>query len=130
MPSFPRSPRQVVDLARTVAARVRPGPKVGTRSLPIRGAPDEVERLWSAQRKAILDGIPASSATLRQGADQGEWGTTWTVELELDAPMPGVATQALAGKAVRRLKALAETGEMPTTEHNPAFRSSSSEQAA
>ena len=67
-------------------------------------------------------GIPAASSSLACGADQGAWGTTFTVALELDAPVPGIATQALAGKVVRRLKALAETGEIPTTEHTPAYR--------
>jgi hypothetical protein len=40
------------------------------------------------------------------------------------------AGQALAGKAVRRLKALAETGEVPTTEGNPSARGDAGEEAA
>jgi hypothetical protein len=45
-----------------------------------------------------------------------------TLELRLSAPVPGMATQTLAGKAVRRLKALCETGEIPTTAANPSAR--------
>ena len=40
-----------------------------------------------------------------------------------------MATQVLAGKAVRRLKALVETGEVPTTDHNPAYRADAGEKA-
>lgn len=122
MPTLPTSTEEVAGLARRVAAKVNPGPKSARRSLPIRADQDEVQRLWSAHREEVLDGIPATSSTLRVGADQGSWGTTWTLELALDAPLPDVATGALAGKAIRRLKALAETGEMPTTAHNPAYR--------
>ena len=41
--------------------------------------------------------------------------------------MPGMATQALAGKAVRRLKALCETGEIPSTDFNPSAREDAAE---
>jgi hypothetical protein len=56
------------------------------------------------------------------GLGQGAWGTTVTVSLELDASLPRPAVQLVAGKAIRRLKALAETGEVPTPEHNPSAR--------
>jgi hypothetical protein len=46
-----------------------------------------------------------------------------TVTLRLEAGAPGSMAQALAGKVVRRLKALVETGEVPTTANNPAARS-------
>ena len=44
--------------------------------------------------------------------------------------MPDIGAQTLAGKAVRRLKALAETGEVPTTARNPAYRSDAGEPAS
>jgi len=74
-----------------------------------------------------LSGLPANGASLSFGANQGDWGTAATVRLELDLPMPRVAAQMLAGKAVRRLKALAETGEIPTTAGNPSFRTARGE---
>jgi hypothetical protein len=40
-----------------------------------------------------------------------------------------MATQVLAGKAVRCLKALVETGEVPTTDHNSSYRADAGEQA-
>jgi hypothetical protein len=38
-----------------------------------------------------------------------------------------MAANTLAGKVVRRLKALAEAGEVPTTAHNPAGRADAGE---
>jgi hypothetical protein len=103
-----------------------------TSPLPIRAVPEEVEALWQdpATVKRILEGIPASGATLVRGEYQGAWGTTFTVGLELDAPVPGMATRVLAAKAVRRLKALAETGEIPNTERNPAYREDAGEESS
>ena len=53
-----------------------------------------------------------------------------TVTLRLEAAVPGMAAQVLAGKVVRRLKALAETGEVPTTAHNPSARPDAQEPAS
>jgi hypothetical protein len=91
--------------------------------------PEDVEALWRQPDtvKQVLDGIPATGATLVRGEQQGAWGTTFTVGLELDAPVPDMATGLLASKVVRRLKALAETGEIPTTEKNPAYRDDAGE---
>jgi hypothetical protein len=47
-------------------------------------------------------------------------GTEVTLELHLDAP--DAAAGAAAHKALRRAKALAETGEIPTTADNPSAR--------
>ena len=121
MPTLPTT-AEVADRARELAARIHPGPKSARRSLPIRASVKDVTGLWDANRPALLEGIAAASSSLACGADQGAWGTTFTVALELNAPVPGIATQALAGKVVRRLKSLAETGEIPTTEHTPAYR--------
>jgi hypothetical protein len=41
-----------------------------------------------------------------------------------------MATQALAGKAVRRLKALCETGEIPSSDFNPSARGDVGEPAS
>ena len=123
-PQAPVNPRAVADKARQVLARVKPGPMEGRRSLPIRRSATEVRALWDdpAAREAILEGIPVAEASIEFGDEKGDWGITVILELRLDAPVPGMAAQTLAGKAVRRLKALAETGEVPTTDRNPSAR--------
>jgi hypothetical protein len=115
---------KVTDKAREVIAKVRPGATDGRRSLPIRGEQEQIRRLWedATTRAAILDGIPVAEADLAFGEEIAGWGRVTSVELKLQAAVPGMATQTLAGKAVRRLKALAETGEIPTTKGNPAAR--------
>jgi hypothetical protein len=120
------SPRAVADKAREVVATVRPGATDARRSLPIRSSEAELRRLWAepAELAKILEGIPVADATLTLGPDLDGWGRVATVWLRLEGAVPGMATQLLAGKAVRRLKALAETGEVPTTAHNPSGRTS------
>src|ERR1700710_1190123 len=112
MPTIPQSRSEVVASAQKIMARLNPGPRAVSRSLPIRGAVGHVREQWDAHQAEILDGIPSHSAQLSEGADQGDWGTTWTLRLQLDAPLPAKAGQLMAGKAVRRLKSLTETGEM------------------
>jgi hypothetical protein len=51
---------------------------------------------------------------------QQDLGTIATLQLQLDGPDP--AAGAAAFKALRRAKALIETGEIPTLEHNPSAR--------
>ena len=118
------SPRAMAEKAREVIAKVRPGATDGRRSLPIRRPADEIRRLWEdpAELARVLGGMPVAEAFLQIGPEVRDWGTTATVTLRLESAVPGMATQTLAGKAVRRLKALAETGEVPTTEHNPSGR--------
>jgi hypothetical protein len=118
------NPRAVAGTAREVIAKVRPGATEARRSLPIRGDADEIRRVWADAdaRAAVLEGIPVADATLDFGPQAGEWGMTVTVTLRLESAVPGVAAPTLAGKVVRRLKALAETGEVPTTAHNPSAR--------
>ena len=114
----------VTDKAREVMAKVRPGPLHARRSLPIRAGADEIRRVWAEAdgRAAVLDEIPAADVSLDFGEELEGWGTVVTADLTLEAPVPGMAAQVLAGKVVRRLKALVETGEVPTTAHNPAAR--------
>jgi len=114
----------VTDKAREVMAKVRPGPLHARRSLPIRAGADEIRRVWAEAdgRAAVLDEIPAADVSLDFGEELEGWGTVVTADLKLEAPVPGMAAQVLAGKVVRRLKALVETGEVPTTAHNPAAR--------
>ena len=120
------TPRAVADKAREVVATVRPGTTDGRRALPIRSSEAELRRLWEepAELAKVLDGIPVAEATLTFGPHVPDWGVTASVWLRLEGPVPGMATNVLAGKAVRRLKALAETGEVPTTAHNPSGRAS------
>ena len=113
-------------------AKVRPEASHGRRSLPIRRAPDEIRARWDAPelRAAILGGIPVRGASLEIGDEDRDWGRTVTIALELSAPVAGMATQALAGKAVRRLKALCETEEMPNTDFNPSARGDAGERSS
>jgi hypothetical protein len=125
MPSQPlANPRVIAEKAREVFARVRPGPLEARRSLPIRGDADEIRRLWADAdaRGAILEGLPVADASLDFGDELGDWGRVVTVTLRLEAPLPSMATATLAGTVVRRLKALTETGEIPTTAYNPSAR--------
>jgi hypothetical protein len=111
--------------AREVLAKVRPGSLEARRSLPIRADAADIERAWASEegRAAVLAGVPAADVSLEFGSVLDEWGTVVTVTLRLEAGAPGAMAQALAGKVVRRLKALVETGEVPTTANNPAARS-------
>src|SRR5687768_11820735 len=115
----------VADKARDALSKIRPGPLEASRTLPIRAERDEIERVWTTYTTTIMDGIPIESATSQYGQEVGEWGLAVTVHLRLKEPVPDVAANALAGKAVRRLKALVETGEAPTTERNPSAREDS-----
>jgi hypothetical protein len=123
-PSLPIDPGAVAGKARDVLAKVRPGPLEGRRSLPIDRDPEEIRALWAKAdaRLAVLDEVPVEDATLEFGPGKPDWGTTVTVSVKLSAPVPGMAAQTYAGKVVRRLKALAETGEVPTTAFNPSAR--------
>jgi len=116
---------------RRVAERARFGTSETSRSLAIRRDPKDVRALWSdaASRAEVLSGLPAKGASLTFGSEQGGWGTTVTVSVKLDAPLPRPAARLLAGRAIRRLKALAETGEVPTTQDNPSARASAEEAA-
>ena len=122
--------RTLVEGRRRLGGLVGPRAAEARRSLPVRRSADEIRALWEAPvaRAAVLDGLPVSQATLETGGTDG-WGTTATIVLRLDAPLPRTAAQTLAGRAVRRLKALAETGETPSTERNPSARAGSGEVA-
>ncbi len=123
------NPRAVADKAREVLAKVRPGPLQARRSLPIRADADEIRRLWADAdgRAAVLDDVPAADVSLEFGEQVRDWGTVVTVDLQLETAVPGMAAQTLAGKVVRRLKALVEAGEVPTTAHNPSARADAGE---
>jgi hypothetical protein len=123
-------PRVIADKARDALARVRPGPLEARRSLPIRGGADEMRRLWADAdaRTAILEGIPVADASLEFGDELADWGRIVSVTLRLQTPVPRMAAATLAGKVVRRLKALVETGEVPTTAYNPSARSDAGEE--
>ena len=108
---------------------MRPGNTEGHRSLPIRSTPEQIQARWDepALRAAILKDIPVADASLTIGAPDRDWGSTVTLQLQLSAAMPDIGTQTLAGKALRRLKALCETGEIPSTAFNPAARDDAGE---
>lgn len=94
------------------------------RALPIRCPPDDLRRLWDdpPARQAVLAGIPTTDAWLEVDGTHGAWGTTTTIRIRLTHPAPLLVRQTVAGKAIRRFKALAEVGEIPTTERNPSAR--------
>ena len=132
MDSHASTPRAVADKARQVIAKVRPGSAEGRRSLPIRRTPEQIQARWDEPelRATILKDLPVADASISVGGPDRDWGTTVTLEVRLSAPVPGMATQTLAGKAVRRLKALCETGEIPTTAFNPSAREDAGEPAS
>lgn len=132
LPNLPIDPGAVAGKARDLLTRLGPTSSEARRSLPIDRDPAEVRALWEDEgaRRAVLDGVPVAEATLDFGAEQPGWGTTATVGLTLSTPMPGMQTRALAGKVVRRLKSLAETGEVPTTAFNPSARADAGEPTA
>ena len=121
--------RAVADRARQVIAKVRPGSTQGHRSLPIRSSPEQIRARWDEPelRTAILKDLPVADASLTIGGPDRDWGSTVTLDLRVSAAVPHMGTQALTGKALRRLKALCETGEIPTTAYNPAARDDAGE---
>ncbi len=125
------TPSSVVDRAKQLIAKVRPGPDEGRRSLPIRRRSQDIQARWDAPgaREAILHQIPADDASIEIGDEDRDWGRTVTLRIHLSAPVPGMAAQTLAGTAVRRLKALCETGEIPNTDFNPSARDDAGEPA-
>jgi len=131
-PPVPAPARVAAGKARELLARLRPGALEARRSLPVRRPGADVLALWAdpQARAAILDGIPVADASLEVSEAQDAWGTTVSLRIQLSGPVPGIAARALAGKAVRRLKALAETGEVPTTDHNPSARADAGEPAS
>jgi hypothetical protein len=75
-------------------------------------------------RSGHLDPMRVSGTVSFAPAPQ-DLGTEVTLTLVLEDPLPGAgapAVGAMAHKALRRAKALAETGEIPTLEHNPSAR--------
>jgi hypothetical protein len=131
-PQVPDLARAAVGRARGMYAKVRPGDAHARRSLPIRAEAAELQALWTRPdaREAVLAGLPpVADVVLTVGGEDRDFGRTATLELTLDAALPGTATHVLAGKALRRLKALAETGEVPTTDHNPAYRPDAGQEA-
>jgi hypothetical protein len=131
-PQVPEAARSALDKARDMYNKVRPGDPVGRRSLPIRATAAEIEARWAEAdvRHAVLAGLPpVADVALEVGEQDRDFGRTTTLRLELDAALPDMATDVLTGKALRRLKALVETGEVPTTDHNPAFRADAGQEA-
>jgi hypothetical protein len=115
--------------ALAAVARIRSGTRVAQRSLPIRASADDIRRSWDdpAGRAAVLNEMEVVDGSLELRDEAGDWGTIAVVGLVLETSMPQMAAQTLAGKAVRRLKALAETGEVPNTKRNPSGRSDAGE---
>ena len=85
--------------------------------------------------KAIEGSALSIEGSLRFRQASGDRGTEVTLHVRVDPPGGalggsvmerfGVVPDTLVGKALRRFKSLAETGEIPTLEHNPSARGSS-----
>ncbi len=127
MPDLSEAKTRITNLASDLKSRKEP--TRASAPLPIRANPQKVVKAWdrTKSREAMLEGIPVKEAILRRGDDQGSWGTTFIIDLELTETLPDVATKELAGKTIRRLKALVETGEIPTTDMNPSYRADAGE---
>ena len=77
--------------------------------------------------------VSRGSVNFRPGPD--ETGTVVTLNLQFEPPLGAAGAglvkafhkipRAIVGQALRRLKSLAETGEIPTLEHNPSGRGAS-----
>lgn len=90
-------------------------------------------------RSLVWQSLPGSTMahhgeiTFQKGPD--ETGTVVALQMKFEPPLGGIGTglvkafhlvpRAIAGKTLRRFKSLAETGEIPTLEHNPSGRGSS-----
>jgi uncharacterized membrane protein len=94
---------------------------------------------WVENRASELvswESLPGESlqmrGSLRFSSAPNDWGTVVMLKLELEPPagnlgravaeLFGSLPQKLLQKALRRFKSLAETGEIPSTDHNPAAR--------
>ena len=117
-----RTPRVIARRGLEAFARIRYGTRAAQRSLEIRREPAEIRRAWAEGRADVLAGTGAAEGSLELGDAAGDWGTPATVSLRFARPLPRMAAQTLAGRAVRRLKSLAETGEAPTADRNPSAR--------
>ncbi len=125
----PEASEGIAGKARQAIAKIRPGTTEAQRSLPIRGSADDIRSGWEHPelRSAILQDIPVANAHLAVGDEDRDWGRTTTLSLELTQAMPELATHVLAGKALRRLKSLTETGEIQNTDFNPSARADAGE---
>jgi hypothetical protein len=88
------------------------------RSLTIGRPAEELQRLWDRPetRTDVLEGAEASASF---SPAPGDWGTVATLTVRGGN---GMASRLKLGRALRRFKSLAETGEIPTLEHNPSAR--------
>ena len=90
------------------------------RSMTIGRSADAVTRLWEdSDARSEVAGELGDEAALEFRPGPGEWGTEVVLTLTTGK---GKVQRMRADKALRRLKSLAETGEVPTTERNPAAR--------
>jgi hypothetical protein len=80
---------------------------------------EEVEGRLRFQASSETVGLSATGSVAFAPAPQ-DLGTEVTVALQLDGP--DLAAGAMAHKVLRRAKALAETGEIPSLAHNPSGR--------
>jgi uncharacterized membrane protein len=80
--------------------------------------------------QSLADADVPNEGALRFRAAPRDWGVEVTLRVSFDPPggalgkaaLLGDLPETLVGKALRRFKSLAETGEIPTIEHQPAAR--------
>ncbi|MDO9353764.1 MAG: hypothetical protein Q7T55_08715 [Solirubrobacteraceae bacterium] len=104
---------------------------VARRTLPIFATPRELQEHWDDPkvRETVLEGLEIRPDEVIMLFAQGRpgWGNEATAEVRFTDAVPEMGAELLAGKLVRRFKSLVETGEVPTTAHNPSARSDDEE---
>lgn len=122
--------KQAVEKVRDVAGGDRGA--VGRRSLPIFATPEELQAKWDdpGAREAVLEGLEVQpdDVTMLFAPGRPGWGNEATAEVRFPGAVPSIGADLLAGKLVRRFKSLVESGEVPTTAHNPSARGADEEE--
>jgi len=94
----------------------------------ILGHDDGPETTWRTTLSTESDGLrfagefEGSDAELRVEFAQAPKDLGTEVTLRVRSPLPGLLTGAIAFKLLYRMRALLQTGELPTLEHNPSAR--------
>ena len=108
-------------------ARAPLGRRLEWETRVVEDRPGEILR-WESLPGATV----RNEGSVRFRPAEGDRGTVVTLRIRFDPPggrlgdaaahLLGVVPRTLVGTALRRFKSLAETGEIPTTEHNPSTR--------
>ncbi|WP_040801020.1 SRPBCC family protein [Nocardia higoensis] len=89
---------------------------------------DDAQTTWRTTRTTEPDGLrysgdlAGSDAELRVEFTQAPKDLGTEVTVRVRSALPGLMTGAMAFKLLYRMRALLQTGELPTLEHNPSAR--------